>query len=128
VDRLLLDLVMADRVVGFNVNRFDLEVLSGYTEWDLSRVRTLDLLADIHRRFGIRISLGRLCETNLGESKGGDGLQSLAWWREGRIDLIERYCRKDVELTRRLFELGHERGYVLYRDKAERVMRLPVDW
>ena len=32
VERLLLDLVMADRVVGFNIDRFDLGVLSAYTE------------------------------------------------------------------------------------------------
>jgi DEAD/DEAH box helicase domain-containing protein len=38
VHRLLLDLVMADRVVGFNIDRFDLAVLSAYSEWDLGRI------------------------------------------------------------------------------------------
>src|SRR4029079_15000031 len=38
VHRLLLDLVMADRVVGFNIDRFDLRVLAGYTDWSLSRI------------------------------------------------------------------------------------------
>ncbi len=128
VDRLLLDLVMADCVVGFNIDRFDLLVLSGYTEWDLGRVRTLDLLSEIHRRLGFRISLGHLAEVNLGESKAGDGLQSLAWWKEGRVDLIERYCRKDVEVTWRLFGLGRERGYLLYRDREGREVRVPVRW
>jgi DEAD/DEAH box helicase domain-containing protein len=126
--KLLLDLVMADRVVGFNIDRFDLRVLSGYTEWDLSRIRTLDMLGEIHRRLGFRLSLAHLSEVNLGEAKGGDGLQSLAWWKEGRIDLIERYCRKDVDLTLRLYELGHRQGYLLYRDHAQRVVRVPVDW
>jgi DEAD/DEAH box helicase domain-containing protein len=126
--RLLLDLVMADRVVGFNIDRFDLRVLSAYTEWDLGRIRTLDMLAEIHRRLGFRLSLAHLAEVNLGESKSGDGLQSLAWWREGRIDLIEQYCKKDVELTRRLYELGREQGYLLYRDQSHRVVRVPVDW
>jgi DEAD/DEAH box helicase domain-containing protein len=128
VDRLLLDLVMADRVIGFNLDRFDLPVLSAYTEWDLTRVRTFDLLADIHRRLGFRISLAHLCEVNLGQSKAGDGLQSLRWWKEGRIDLIEQYCRQDVELTRRLYERGRRDGFLLYRDHSERVVRLPVDW
>jgi DEAD/DEAH box helicase domain-containing protein len=128
VDKLLLDLLTADRVVGFNLERFDLTVLSAYTEWDLSRIRTLDLLSEIRRRLSFRLSLGHLCEVNLGESKAGDGLQSLAWWRAGRIDLIEQYCRKDVELTRRLYELGRRRGYLLYRDHADRKVRVPVDW
>jgi DEAD/DEAH box helicase domain-containing protein len=44
------------------------------------------------------------------------------------LDLLEHYCRKDVELTRRLYELGRERGYLLYRDHAERVVQVPVKW
>jgi DEAD/DEAH box helicase domain-containing protein len=128
VDRLLLDLAMADCVVGFNIDRFDLVVLSGYTEWDLGRIRTLDLLSEIHRRLGFRLSLGHLAEANLGESKTADGLQSLAWWKEGRIDLIEAYCRKDVEVTKRLYEMGRERGYLLYRDHAGRAVRVQVGW
>lgn len=128
VHRLLLDLVMADRVVGFNIDRFDLSVLSGYTDQDLKRIRTLDLLGCIRDQIGFRISLNHLAEANLGESKAGDGLQSLQWWREGRLDLIERYCRKDVEVTRRLFDLGRERGFLLYRDHSDRMVRLPVSW
>ncbi len=128
VDKLLLDLVMADRVVGFNIERFDLVVLRPYTEWDLRRIRSVDLLAEIHGRLGFRPSLGHLAEMNLGESKSADGLQSLRWWKEGRIDLIERYCRKDVEMTRRLYDLGRERGHLLYRDYAGCAVRVPVRW
>ncbi len=128
VHRLLLDLVMADRVVGFNIERFDLEVLSGYTDWNLGRIRTCDLLERIHRKTGMRVSLNHLAEVNLGESKAGNGIQSLRWWKQGRLDLIEQYCRKDVEVTRRLYELGRERGYLLYRDREERTLRIPADW
>jgi DEAD/DEAH box helicase domain-containing protein len=128
VHRLLFDLVMADRVVGFNIDRFDLAVLSSYSDWDLGRIQTLDLLGEIRRQLGFAISLNKLSELNLGEGKAGDGLQSLRWWKEGRIDLIEQYCRKDVEMTRRLYELGHSQGYLLYRDHSERVVRVPVRW
>jgi len=128
VERLLLDLALADRVVGFNIDRFDLAVLSGYTDRDLGRIRTLDLLAEIHRILGFRVSLNHLAEVNLGESKAGDGLQSLKWWKDGRIDLIERYCRKDVEVTRRLWELGRSQQFLLHRDKAGRTLRIPAAW
>ena len=86
------------------------------------------MLDVIHRQLGFRISLAHLAEANLGESKGGDGLQSLEWWKQGRIDLIEQYCRKDVELTWRLYELGARQAYLLYRDRDERVVRVPVAW
>jgi DEAD/DEAH box helicase domain-containing protein len=55
-------------------------------------------------------------------------LQSLVWWKEGRIDLIEQYCRKDVDLTLRLYQLGRSQGYLLYRDHSDRTVRVPVDW
>ena len=128
VDKLLVDLLSADRVVGFNIDRFDLPVLAGYTEADLTRISTLDMLSEVNRVLGYRLSLAHLSEANLGESKSGEGTQSLVWWKQGRIDLIERYCRKDVELTWRLFERGFEQGHLLYRDKEDRMLRVPVSW
>jgi len=128
VHRLLLDLVMADRVVGYNIDRFDLPVLSGYTDWDLGRIRTCDMMESIRRVLGYRLSLQHLSTVNLGSGKAADGLQSLEWWRQGRTDLIERYCRQDVEVTHRLYDLGRSRGYLLYRDREQRTLRVPVTW
>ena len=127
VDSLLLDLVMSDRVIGYNSERFDLAVLSAYGDWDLGRIRSFDMLRDIRRRFGLRLKLADLAAANLGEGKSADGLQSLAWFREGRLDLIEEYCRRDVEVTARLYFLGRERRHLLLNHR-EGVLRLPVDW
>jgi len=128
VERLLLDLALADRVVGFNIDRFDLRVLAPYCTFDLSRIHTVDMLWEIHRRLGFRLSLGHLAEVNLGEPKSANGVQSLTWWKDGRSDLVEEYCRKDVDLTRRLWDLGRRQGFLLYRDHAARTVRVPVEW
>jgi DEAD/DEAH box helicase domain-containing protein len=128
VERLLLDLLSADLVVGFNVDRFDLKVLEPYAPSGLSRVRTLDLLSRIHETLGFRLSLGHLAGETLEAPKTADGLQSLAWVRQGRLDLVEAYCRSDVELTARLFAYGRRRGYLLYRDHQDRRVRVPVSW
>jgi len=128
IHELLGDLLTADRVVGYNIDRFDIEVLRGYTGRDLSRIRTRDMLADIYRKLGFRLRLADVAEATLGTGKSSDGLQSLQWWKEGRIDLIEEYCRKDVEVTRNVFQFGVANGYILYRDKEGRALRLPVDW
>jgi DEAD/DEAH box helicase domain-containing protein len=128
VERLLLDLAMADRVIGYNIDRFDLQVLKSYTDWNLDRIRTFDMLADIYRKLGFRLKLTDLAQATLGIGKSADGLQSLQWWKEGRTELIEQYCRKDVEVTRDLFLFGCRNGYVLYRDRDDRPLRLPVDW
>ncbi|HYV86369.1 MAG TPA: DEAD/DEAH box helicase [Patescibacteria group bacterium] len=128
VNELFLDLLTADRVVGYNIDRFDLPVLGGYTDRDLSRVRTLDMLADIYRKLGFRLRLADVAQATLGVGKSADGLQSLQWWKEGKIDLIEQYCRRDVEVTRDVFLFGCNNGYILYRDRDDRSLRLPVDW
>ena len=48
--------------------------------------------------------------------------------QEGRLDLIESYCRKDVEITRDLFTYGLTHGHLLFDRKAEGRLRVPVDW
>ena len=86
------------------------------------------MLGEIRRQLGYRLSLNHMSEINLGEGKAGDGLQSLQWRKEGRLDLIEQYCRKDVEMTGRLYELGRQQGFLLYRDHSDRSVRVPVCW
>jgi DEAD/DEAH box helicase domain-containing protein len=129
VSDLVETLRTADMVIGFNVIRFDYPVLSGYTGEDYRQsLPTLDLFEQIRDIVGERVSLDRLARETLGAGKSGDGLQSLAWYREGRFDLIEEYCRRDVELLRDLYLFGRREGYVLLRDAQDRVMRVPVDW
>jgi len=128
VQELIRTLREADLVVGFNVRRFDYRVLSAYTAEDLERIPTFDLLEDIQRRLGFRLSLDHLTARTLGEHKLADGLQAVAWFKEGRMRELEEYCRKDVELTRRLFEYGLEKGFLLYETRDGKVVRLPVDW
>jgi DEAD/DEAH box helicase domain-containing protein len=128
VHRLIERLGEADLVVGFNVISFDYAVLRGYTDADLSALPTFDMLAAIHQRLGYRLALGHLAEETLGASKGGDGLQSLAWWKEGRVDEIERYCRQDVSLLVDLLRHASEHGHLCFRTKRGDRVRLPAPW
>ncbi len=128
VDELLAVLRGADLVVGFNVIRFDYDVLRGYTHFDFNTLRTLDILQDVRHRLGYRLSLDHLSRMTLGEEKEADGLQSLEWFKQGRLDLVESYCRRDVEITRDLFQFGLKNGYLLFRQKDGNVLRLPMDW
>ena len=126
VEALVAKLESADLVVGFNVLRFDYRVLRGYVDRDLAALPTFDLLDAIHRRVGFRLSLGHLGEETLGAPKSGDGLASLRWWREGRLDEIERYCRDDVTLLRDLFEHARSHGHLLFRTRRGERVRLPL--
>ncbi|MBS0014678.1 MAG: ribonuclease H-like domain-containing protein, partial [Desulfobacterales bacterium] len=117
-----------DLVVGFNIKRFDYLVLSGYVTVSWKRIPTLDILEDVHGRLGYRLSLDHLARVSLGAQKNGDGLQALKWWKQGRLDEIIEYCKKDVEITRDLFLFGRTNGYLLFENKAGSRVRLPVNW
>jgi hypothetical protein len=64
----------------------------------------------------------------LDAAKTADGLMALKWFKEGRMDLIEEYCQKDVELTRDLFYYGLKKNFLLFDRKNEERMRIPLDW
>ncbi len=128
VSRLVDELLAADRVVGFNSERFDLTVLEGYEGSRVRGVCSLDLLAEIKQRVGRRFSLAHLAEQTLGASKTADGLQSLEWVKQGRYDLIEKYCRADVALTAALWAYGRHHGYLLCRSRDGHLGRVPVRW
>jgi DEAD/DEAH box helicase domain-containing protein len=129
VDTLLKHLKKADLVVGFNIKRFDYSVLSAYTGKDLKAFTTFDILEDLYRRLGFRLSLDHLAAETLNKKKSGDGLQALEWFKRGEMEKLTEYCRHDVEITRDLFEYGLKNGHLIYRAKQvdQRVL-LRVDW
>ncbi len=126
VHELIARLETGDLVVGFNVLGFDYRVLRGYTDRNLAGLPTFDLLDAIHGRLGFRLSLGHLGEETLGVPKSADGLQSLRWWREGRVGEIERYCRGDVAILRDLFEHARRHGHLMFRTRRGERVRLPL--
>ena len=128
IPRLLDQLQKFDRIVGFNIKRFDYHVLSGYTDFDFKNLPTLDILEEIHKHLGYRLSLNHLANVTLGSEKTGDGLQALKWWKAGKVRELVDYCREDVRLTLELYRFGCEQGYLLFKNKAGNTVRVPVDF
>jgi DEAD/DEAH box helicase domain-containing protein len=128
-DELVNQLLRADLVVGFNHIDFDYRVLQAYTILDLaSQTRNLDLLVEIEKALGRRMKLEDVAMASLGVGKTAEGLQAIAWYREGKFREIARYCAYDVKVTMRVHEYGRSRGYVKYRDNTGQEQRLPVQW
>ncbi len=126
--RFIEHLQQYDCIVGFNIRRFDYKVLSGYSDVDFNALPTLDLLEEIHKQLGYRLSLDHLAKVTLGKKKTADGLQALRWWKEGKIREIIDYCRKDVQITWEIYCFGNQNGYLLFRNKAGNTVRVPVNW
>jgi len=128
VPELIAELRGADLVVGFNVLRFDYEVLHGYTTLDLRQVPTLDLMTSLQDTLGHRLSLDAIASATLGVEKTADGLQAIEWFKQGRLEEIARYCCYDVKLTRLVHEYGRKHRQLHYRDKFGQPMTVPVNW
>lgn len=133
---LIAHLQKADLTVGFNHLDFDLRVVAGsepnqelrhrlYLE--LRGLKHFDMLAKLKLVLGHRLKLDSLARSTLGEGKSADGLQSLQWYKEGRMDLIIEYCKQDVDVTRRLFEFALEHHHLLY-DSRSGIKKVELDW
>jgi len=115
----LLDLLnKADLIIGFNVKKFDYRVLGAYTNSGLNALPTFDILEDIHKRLGYRLSLDHLAKETLNKGKTAHGLQAVEWFRQGEIKKLTEYCRRDVLITRDLFMYGLEQGHLVYKEKS----------
>ncbi len=126
VVQLIEHLRKVDLVVGFNSKRFDYKVLSAYSRFDFEQLNSLDLLEAVHRTLGFRLSLDHLAQQTLNAKKSGSGLDALKWWRQGRIDKIIAYCRKDVEITRDLYRFARDNKYLVYSAKDGKQFRVPM--
>ena len=118
----------ADLVIGFNVIGFDYTVLQPYSDFDLQEINTFDMLVDVKKLLNFRLSLNHLAQHTLNVKKSADGLMSLQWYKEGKIDKIIHYCKQDVEITRDLFLYGEEHGYVNYQSRSGNPLQLEVNW
>ena len=128
VNELLADLQRADLVVGFNVLRFDYEVLHGYTAFDLRQLPTLDLMVDLQNQLQHRLSLDAIAVATFGVEKTAEGLQAIQWFKEGRLLEIAEYCCYDVKLTRWVHEHGLKHRQLHYLNRLGKKLTVPVKW
>ncbi len=128
IPKLTEDLKKFDLIIGFNILRFDYAVLKGNSPFDFHSLPTLDMLTEVHKKLGYRLSLDHLGQNTLGIKKSADGLLALKWWKEGKIREIIDYCRQDVKVTKDLYLFGHNNKHLLFQNKAKMKVRIPVDW
>jgi hypothetical protein len=129
VEELIERLLRADKVIGYNILRFDYEVLMGYTVLDLPHhLSTLDLMLDVERTIGHRLSLDALAKATLGVGKTADGLDAIRWWREGKVLEIAEYCCFDVKVTRLIHEYALKNGELFYMDRFSRKQKIMLNW
>jgi DEAD/DEAH box helicase domain-containing protein len=129
VDRLLPMMESADLVVGFNTKRFDYLVLEPYFRKSLEHIRSLDILEEVQKILGHRLSLDTIAKATLNQSKIGEGLDAIRYFRNGELEKLKKYCLEDVRLTRDLYEFGKKNGKLYYTDRSGKgILSFSVKW
>jgi DEAD/DEAH box helicase domain-containing protein len=112
---LVKELHHTNHIITFNGIRFDYEVLRPYgLKPEFLYHKSYDILVEMQKVLGHRISLESVARATLGEGKNSSGLQAVQWYKEGKIDKVIEYCKKDVDITRRIYEFIKKHSYVQY--------------
>src|SRR3990172_7751382 len=75
VPALIEGLKSATKVIGFNLRGFDYLVLQPYAPgFRFASLPTLDMLLDLHKILGFRVSLDSIASASLGATKTADGV------------------------------------------------------
>ncbi len=119
-------LEQAERIVGYNIKKFDFPVLNPYYAGDLLRLPAFDMMEEIKKNLGGRLRLDNLAKATLGKGKIGSGWDAIKFYQEGSLDKLKKYCLRDVEVTRDLYDYAVKEGKLKYFDPAGEVKEVRV--
>ncbi len=106
----------ASMLVGFNINKFDLPVLAPYYVGKMEQFHTLDMLEEVEKVLGFRVSLDNLAQATLNLKKSGHGLKAIEFYRNNEWEKLISYCLDDVRITRELYEYGLKNNEIYFND------------
>ena len=110
----------ADMLITFNGNHFDIPLLQKYANKEninLKEIYHLDIFEKFREASGKKIGLDSIASTTLGITKSANGLQAVAWWNEGKVDEIIKYCEQDVKVTKDLYDYIYKNQKAYYVDR-----------
>jgi DEAD/DEAH box helicase domain-containing protein len=118
----------AEVIVGFNVEGFDLPAIKPYYGGDIRKLPVLDLMQRFKQSTGHRISLDSIATETLGTSKSGNGLDAISYYKKGELEKLAKYCMKDVEITRDIYDFGRLEGKIKYKNKWNELVDAKIDF
>lgn len=120
----------ASRIIGFNIKRFDFPALQPHLKHiNTNDLPYLDLLEDLEKVLGHRVSLQSVATATLNVGKSGSGLDAIQYYRTGDFEKLIKYCLDDVRITKDVFEYGKKFGFVSYLSKDGRnKLNAKIEW
>lgn len=121
----------ADRIIGFNTISFDSVALQPYAPFQLSKLSHLDIMDEVRKKLGHRLSLNALASQTLNVVKTDVGTNAVVYFSKGDPESLEKlrtYCEADVALTRDLYDYGVQHKHLKYLDKWNTPRTVEVDF
>lgn len=122
-------LIDASLIIGFNHIAFDMPVLQPYLSVDVKKLPCFDIMLSIQEKIGHRIGLDAVATATLGIGKIATGLDAIKYYKEGRWDELKKYCLKDVEVTKKVFDHGLKNKKICFKSKfGQTIKEVKVNW
>ncbi len=116
----------ADLVVGFNIISFDYETLKPYYTGSFKQFPSLDIMLEMEKHLGHRVSLDAVAKETLGEQKNGHGLDAIRYYHDGDWESLEKYCLQDVKVTKDIYDYGVANKVLRFKNKWNNIVEVPV--
>jgi len=121
----------ADRIVGFNSLTFDVPALSPYLPPHWSKLPHFDILDEIKKVEGKRVSLDSLAKATLGTKKSDSGENAIKYWEAHNAESLaklKKYCEMDVEITTRIYDHAMKNKILKYIDFWNETHEVKLDF
>jgi len=121
----------ADRIIGFNSIGFDVPALSPYLPAHWPKLPHFDILAEIKKVEGKRMSLNSLAKATLESAKNDSGENAIKYWAESSpesLAKLRKYCEMDVTITRDIYDYALKNGVLKYIDFWNETHEIKLDF
>jgi DEAD/DEAH box helicase domain-containing protein len=121
----------ADRIIGFNSLTFDIPALSPYFPSHWPKLKHFDILAELKKIEGKRMSLNALAKATLGTKKNDSGDNAIKYWEAGdpaSLSKLKKYCEMDVEITKNIYDHAMKNGVLKYIDFWNETHEIKLDF
>lgn len=117
----------ASCLIGFNINKFDLPVLSPYYLGNINQFTTLDILEEVEKALGFRLALDDLARGTLKSKKTGHGFLAIDYYKKKEWEKLKEYCLGDVKITKELYEFGKNNNKLFFLGRKG-LEKIPVSF
>lgn len=121
----------ADRIIGFNSIGFDVPVLSPYLPSHWSKLKHFDILNEMRKIEGRRISLDSIAKATLLSTKNDSGENAIKYWNEHTeesLAKLKKYCEMDVVITRDIYDYAIKNKHLKYKNFWNEINEVKIDF